>query len=253
MRKNTKWTPKIEAWVRSRVPFPKGKTKAAFLAELNEVFGTDFTLHAFTTFLCTKNIQTGIKPYQVGQHRGIVNYNLKPVGYERISKGYVKIKIANPNVWKFKHIMLWEKANGESVDGNKETVIFLDGNTRNFDASNLYRLTKREQYYRNSRFPKAQNAAENLVYIALTKQRLALIDKAKELKLTTEYGNKNTVIISERRSYYQERKKDPEFLAKQTAYRKTYIQRLRAENPEKYAQILERHRKWYREKYKKKV
>ena len=252
MWKQTKWTPEIEAWIRARVPIPHGKTKKEFLANLNAAFGTEFTIHALTTFLTTRRIQTGIKPWQVGTRRGLSNYNARPVGSERISKGYVRVKVAEPDVWRFKHVVVWEKANGEPVDGKLHTVIFLDGNTRNFDPANLYRLTRREQYYRNSRFPKAESAQENLVYIALTKQRLFLLDRAKELHLTADY-NSGLVIISERHDYYQRRKNDPEFIAHQKAYAKAYMQRIKKEKPEQYARILERHRKWYREKKNKQV
>lgn len=66
-----------------------------------------------------------------------------PVGSERVnSDGYVDIKISDPNKWKGKHILIWEKENGPVPKGH--CVIFGDGNNRNFDSNNLI-LVSRQQ------------------------------------------------------------------------------------------------------------
>lgn len=73
-----------------------------------------------------------------------------PVGTERPQKdGYIVVKVApHPEVpqskdnWRFKHWVVWEEANGRRVpDG--WTVVFCDGNIRNFDPENLEALPRR--------------------------------------------------------------------------------------------------------------
>jgi hypothetical protein len=70
-------------------------------------------------------------------------WNYDPVGTERINPdGYVDIKIANPNKWKGKHRIIWEKANGPVPKGY--AIIFADGNRRNFKLKNLLMVSRAE-------------------------------------------------------------------------------------------------------------
>jgi hypothetical protein len=66
---------------------------------------------------------------------------LRPLGSENEKKGYVRVKIAQPNVWKYKHIYIWESINGPLPDGH--IVIFADKDTRNFDPDNLIAVPRR--------------------------------------------------------------------------------------------------------------
>lgn len=45
------------------------------------------------------------------------------------------IKVSEPNGWKLKSHVIWEKYNKAVPDGH--IIIFLDGNTQNFDPQNL--------------------------------------------------------------------------------------------------------------------
>jgi len=66
----------------------------------------------------------------------------RPIGTENTKKGYVRVKIAEPNVWKYKHILIWEQSNGSLPDGH--IVIFADKNNRNFDINNLIAITRKQ-------------------------------------------------------------------------------------------------------------
>lgn len=67
----------------------------------------------------------------------------KPLGYERITKsGYTWVKIAEPDVFKAKHRLIWEQHNGAIPPGYK--VIFADGDKTNFDISNLILVSNSE-------------------------------------------------------------------------------------------------------------
>lgn len=67
--------------------------------------------------------------------KGNIPHNYKPIGSERENDGYIQIKIADPNKWRAKHRVIWEKENGPVPKGH--VVIFGDGDRRNFELDNL--------------------------------------------------------------------------------------------------------------------
>lgn len=75
--------------------------------------------------------------------KGNTPVNHKPVGSERITvDGYTEIKVAEPNKWRLKQQLIWEKYNGTIPKGY--SILFGDGNKRNFDIDNLI-LVSRQQ------------------------------------------------------------------------------------------------------------
>lgn len=90
----------------------------------------------------------GWKPTQF--KKGHKPWNYKPVGTERTNTdGYVELKIADPNKWKGKHILLWEEANGPIPRGH--VVIFADRNQQNVTLDNLLLVSRRELAVMNKR------------------------------------------------------------------------------------------------------
>jgi hypothetical protein len=74
--------------------------------------------------------------------------NARPVGSERIDRdGYTMIKVAYPNKWRLKHLVIWESFYGKVPDNH--VVIFLDGDIRNFDIDNLKLITRGENLFLN--------------------------------------------------------------------------------------------------------
>ena len=74
--------------------------------------------------------------------------NYRPIGSERINvDGYVEIKIADPNVWKLKHRVIWEQHYGPIP--NHQPIIFLDRNKSNLDINNLAMVTNRQLLFLN--------------------------------------------------------------------------------------------------------
>lgn len=59
------------------------------------------------------------------------------------------MKVKEPNKWKQKQVHLWELAHNEKVKKG-EVVIFLDGNTRNFEIKNLYKISRGLNVIRNA-------------------------------------------------------------------------------------------------------
>ena len=108
----------------------KGKSYKQIVSEMQEKFNIrTYTVDNVRTACYRLRIQTGAK--------------CKPIGSERIDpKGFVVIKVANPNKWKRKNIYMWEKYHGEVPKGY--LVGFKDGNNLNCDIDNLELITVSE-------------------------------------------------------------------------------------------------------------
>ena len=90
--------------------------------------------------------------------KGNKPWDYKPLGTERVNGyGYIDIKIADPNKWRAKHILIWEANNGPVPKGY--AVIFGDGDRRNFDLSNLLLVSRKELAVLNCK-GLIQNSAE---------------------------------------------------------------------------------------------
>jgi len=133
--------------------------------EIKELFNAQFELklglNQITAFIKNRKLNTGLNgqfkpghvPFNKGKSiggweptqfkKGNRPANYKPVGTERVNgDDYVDIKIADPNKWRAKHLLVWEKANGPVPKGH--VVIFGDRNRRNFELYNLILLSRKQ-------------------------------------------------------------------------------------------------------------
>lgn len=87
--------------------------------------------------------------------KGHDNIRQRPVGSERITKdGYIEIKVAEPNKWRLKQQVEWEKYHGPIPKGH--VVIFLDGNILNTQIDNLALISRATLLRLNRRGWKAE-------------------------------------------------------------------------------------------------
>lgn len=95
-----------------------------------------------------KSWNTGKKGLKTGGEvtqfkKGHKPWNYKPVGTERVNgEGYVDVKVADPNVWKAKHRIIWEEANGQIPEDH--VLIFADGNRLNVNIENLILISRKQ-------------------------------------------------------------------------------------------------------------
>lgn len=74
-------------------------------------------------------------------YKGHIPENHREVGSERITvDGYIEIKVAEPNVWKQKHRVVWEAEHGKVPDGY--CLIFRDNDRTNTDINNLMIISR---------------------------------------------------------------------------------------------------------------
>lgn len=96
---------------------------------------------------------------------------LAPVGAEVMATiGYLKIKVAEPNRWRFKHIMEWEKHNGKVPEGC--LISFKDGDHYNCSIENLMCITKSEHSVLNRQRLRSESAELTETGLFLAKLKL---------------------------------------------------------------------------------
>lgn len=79
--------------------------------------------------------------------KGHVPYNKVGLGHKRKGRdGYWLVKVAEPNVFRPMHLVLWEQFYGPLSKG--DVVSFIDGNRDNVCISNLRCETKKEKFFR---------------------------------------------------------------------------------------------------------
>lgn len=143
---------------------------------LNEKFGTEYTYkqvkamknnHKINSGL-TSQFEKGHTPWTKGKsikeicykpesyarwdshhwYKGHRPYNAVPVGTETVDKyGYIKVKIAEPNAWEFKHRIIYEKAYGPIPNGM--LVALIDGDKTNLDHENMMLIDQHENGFRH--------------------------------------------------------------------------------------------------------
>lgn len=73
--------------------------------------------------------------------KGHTPHNHKPVGHERINdEGYCEIKVREPNVFRLKHRVIWEEANGPIPKDH--LIRFKNKNPKDFRLENLEIVSK---------------------------------------------------------------------------------------------------------------
>lgn len=183
-------------YTEEQADFIKNNIKGIKSNDLTKMFNNKFGLSLKVTqiraFIKNHNLKSGLDcrfkvgaiPFNKGKkglggwkptefRKGHLPHNYIPVGSERIDgDGYTQIKIADPNKWKGKHILIWEKHNGPVPKGY--AVIFGDGNKNNLELDNLI-LVSRQQLLilnRNKLIQKDVNLTRTAVIIANVYQKM---------------------------------------------------------------------------------
>ena len=176
----------------------KGRYNQELADLFNQKFNTNVTSRTIKYYKANNKLNSGLsgkfrkgqtphnkgkkmpkEVYEKVKHTMFANGNVppnhRPVGSERISKdGYIEVKVAEPNKWRLKQRVVYEEAKGKIPEGC--TIIFLDGNKRNFDIDNLRCITRSELLYLNC------NGLNNSNEITETGILMARLDRAKNKK-----------------------------------------------------------------------
>jgi len=129
-----------------------------------------------------------------------------PVGTERVSKGYVLVKVAedatvpqSKDNWMPKQQHVWEQANGPLPEGHM--VLFADGDRGNFDPDNLVAVERRLIGPMNQAGATWTNREELEACVALARLKVAVNDKEHGMERTCGVCGRRFTEPEERRRY----------------------------------------------------
>ena len=155
---------KPHMWTEEEKEYLKEIVKGRNYKELQEMmtnkFSFNYTLNQIKGALNRYSLNTGLTgrfkkgnipankgkkglvgPNKTSFYKGQPPINFREVGSERVTKdGYIEVKVKNPNVWRLKHSVIWEKENGPVPKGH--AIMFADGNKQNFDINNLLLVSR---------------------------------------------------------------------------------------------------------------
>ena len=237
------WTDEIFSWIKERIPAKEhGYTsRQQMLEELNQTFNTTFTIRAFCTHCYEKGIQLGLCHSNSFVPRGEKHWRHRPVGSFQEKKGYVRIKIGEPNQWMQYQRYVWEQNHpGQSAEG--KTVIFMDGNNRNFEPSNLECVTRGELSVMSSLGCTSDCSREEREIYLLRARLICAKTKLLGVEEATRLHNKMN---------YERRKNDPEVKAKRAEYAKRRMAAIMSD-PVRHQELLDKQRA-YREKNRERI
>lgn len=242
-RKDRKWSDEITEFVKSVCPLREHgiNSRRELAEEINKRFGREFTDKAVCSHCYDNGIQLGLCFSNSSIPRGEKHWRHRPVGSFQEKKGYIRIKVAEPNKWMQYQRYVWEQHHpGESAEG--KTVIFMDGNNRNFDPSNLECVERGELSVMAELGCTAESSREERELFLLRARLVCAKSKLFGSKEAARHHNKMN---------YERRKNDPEVKAKKAAYAKKRMAEIMAD-PVRHQEHLEKQRA-YREKNRERI
>lgn len=173
---------------------------------------------------------------------------------EQLKKDYVRIKVAQPNIW-------WSKAKWvyaefhpweyESIISERSNYVFLDGNNRNFSPENIERVPLYVMGIFNLYGGCEKGNPEiTRLRIAQAKLKYAIMDAGERMGLVAD-GGAGRVFIEERNRRAREYNSTPERKKILAERARKYREKLKIENPEKYKQLQEKQKTYRKDWYRK--
>ncbi len=242
-RKDRKWSDEITEFVKSVCPLREHgiNSRRELAEEINKRFDRDFTEGALCSHCYDNGIQLGLCYSNSEVVRGEKHWRHRPVGSFQDKKGYIRIKVAEPNKWMQYQRYVWEQNHpGQSAEG--KTVIFMDGNIRNFDPSNLECVERGELSVMAALGCTAESSREERELYLLRARLVYAKSKIFGSKEAARRHNKMN---------YERKKDDPEVKAKRSAYAKKRMAEIMAD-PVRHQEHLEKQRA-YREKNRERI
>ena len=227
------WSESLNGWIVAHKELPRWE---CYKLMLDEHPGIDVSYTAFKN-QCSRLKITKSNPHPPRPQR--------PLYSEHIKKGYLRIKIAQPNVWmsKSKWVYLeshpWEY---EDIMTHRYNFIFLDGDSRNFAPDNIAKVPLNIMgifcQLGGTEPGRADISRTRLLMAELKKKNL---DRGEELGLTCCYGHARQFRdeMNRKARAYQNR---PERKKAASESRK----RWRQEHPEEYQEKLKKQNEWRR-------
>lgn len=148
-----KWTDEMIEWL--KIHFEDDSYNRLAI-KMNSIFNTKITGSSIEHKIARLGLmksKDAIKrislPNKYSFKKGCVPVTKKPIGYERITpEGYTWVKVAEPDIFRAKHRVIYEQHYGKIPPGHK--VIFADGDKSNFNIDNLVLVSAGEHCVLNT-------------------------------------------------------------------------------------------------------
>lgn len=195
------WPRHIRAFL---VEHNKGKTAAEMTELLNAKFRTNYTVEQVKSMRSRMHLDSGLtgrfEKGHVSHNKGKKGWypkgsektrfrkghkpvNWMPVGSEVMASiGCIKVKVAEPNKWKLKHVLEWEKHYGKIP--RNHCIMFKDGDRTNCHISNLVMITRAENAIMNHQSLRSDNPDVTMTGLQLAR----LQQKISEIKRKRKHG-----------------------------------------------------------------
>ena len=143
MQRSVPKASKRHMWSEEEVEYFKEIIRGNHYRDIAEMMTKKFGYKFKVDQLRKKAKLLGIKTGLVGSFQKGHLTNSSEIGSESIDRdGYVIVKIAHPNIWEYKHKLIWENANGKMPADHK--LLFADKNKLNVCLDNIILVSKRE-------------------------------------------------------------------------------------------------------------
>lgn len=143
---------------------------------LQDKFNITITTEGLRRYLNRHHIEGKYKDYQKHKARNGGGH-ISPIGSEQITKDGVFIKVAQPDVWRRKSRVMYEKYHNCKLKDD-EYIVFLNSNNNDFSKDNLVKSSQKEIAYLHNYKTSSKNP--KLTKLGLLSARLMI--KAKEMK-----------------------------------------------------------------------
>ena len=164
------WTDEQVEYLKS---IAEGTPRKDIVDKINEKFNLNLSMQQIRDCMNDRGIRNNIDK-KFSAKDGNRCQQEKPIGtISRWECGYTRIKTGD-NEWEFIQRYIWKKHHGEIPPGH--SVIFLDGNTDNYNIENLALVNRNELMKYNSMRLNSNDQELNRVTVNLAK----LMTKAKE-------------------------------------------------------------------------
>lgn len=166
-----KYTKEFENFVKENV---SKYTKEDFKVLLEDRYNINLSYDALRRYFNRHNIKYKWSNYNKHNKRNVLKC---PIGTERITKEGVFIKVSQPDKWKRKSRVMYEKYHKCKLKDN-EYIVFLNHNNQDFSKDNLAKSSLKEIAYLHNKEMYSSNP--ELTDLGLLTARLMI--KIKEVK-----------------------------------------------------------------------
>lgn len=174
MKKN-KYTKEFEEFVRNNISKYK---KEDFIKLLENKYKMEISKNQLKCYLKRHNIEGRYIDFKKNMIRSTQKH---PIGAERMTKDGILIKVAQPNVWRRKSRVMYEKYHNCILNKN-DYILFLNGDRNDFSKDNLFKSTNQEKCYLHN--CKTFSSNRELTKLGLLSAKLMI--KAKNCRLLNE-------------------------------------------------------------------